>query len=67
MGQLAKEIADNKVAGSVIASSDNDLIDSEKLFFHQILKIYSSDDLQGVELAGALKNIMQLYVVWQKQ
>ena len=55
---LAKEIADNKVAGSVIASSDNDLIDSVKtILSSDTFKIYSSDDLQGVELAGALKNI----------
>ena len=55
---LAKEIADNKVAGSVIASSDNDLIDSVKtILSSNTFKIYSSDDLQGVELAGALKNI----------
>ena len=55
---LAKEIADNKVAGSVIASSDSDLIDSVKtILSSETFKIYSSDDLQGVELAGALKNI----------
>jgi len=55
---LAKEIADNKVAGSVIASSDNELINSVKsVLSSQTFKIYSSDDMQGVEFAGALKNI----------
>ena len=55
---LAKEIADNKVAGSVIASSDNELINSVKsALSSQTFKIYSSDDMQGVEFAGALKNI----------
>ena len=55
---LAKEIADNKVAGTVIASSDNHLINSVKeVLSSKTFKIYSSDDLQGVELAGALKNI----------
>ncbi len=55
---LAKEIADKKVAGSVIASSDNELINSVKsALSSQTFKIYSSDDMQGVEFAGALKNI----------
>ena len=55
---LAKEIADMKVAGSVIASSDNELINSVKsVLSSQTFKIYSSDDMQGVEFAGALKNI----------
>jgi glycerol-3-phosphate dehydrogenase (NAD(P)+) len=55
---LAKEIADNKVAGSVIASSDNELINSVKsALSSQTFKIYSSNDMQGVEFAGALKNI----------
>ena len=55
---LAKEIADNKVAGSVIASSDNELINSVKsVLSSQTFKIYSSNDMQGVEFAGALKNI----------
>ena len=55
---LAKEIAENKVAGSVIASSDNELINSVKsVLSSQTFKIYSSNDMQGVEFAGALKNI----------
>tara|TARA_B100000214_G_scaffold152785_1_gene109395 strand:- start:1252 stop:2262 length:1011 start_codon:yes stop_codon:yes gene_type:complete len=55
---LAKEIADNKVAGSVIASLDSDLVDSVKTVLSSAtFKIYSSNDVQGVELAGALKNI----------
>ena len=55
---LAKEIADKKVAGSVIASSDSELINSVKsVLSSQTFKIYSSDDMQGVEFAGALKNI----------
>ena len=55
---LAKEIADNKVAGSVIASSDNELINSVKsVLSSQTFKTYSSNDMQGVEFAGALKNI----------
>ena len=55
---LAKEIANEKVAGSVIASTNSELkaliknaLESEKF------KIYESADVKGVEYAGALKNI----------
>jgi len=55
---LAKEIANEKVAGSVIASHNAELkaliknaLESEKF------KIYDSADVKGVEYAGALKNI----------
>ena len=55
---LAKEIANEKVAGSVIASYNAELkafiknaLESEKF------KIYESTDVKGVEYAGALKNI----------
>ena len=55
---LAKEIANEKVAGSVIASHNEKLkefiknaLESEKF------KIYESSDVKGVEYAGALKNI----------
>ncbi len=55
---LAKEIAQNKIAGTVIASNNEDLI---KLVKHTLssktFKIFSSNDIQGVELGGALKNI----------
>ena len=55
---LAKEIANKKVAGSVIASPNTELkaliqnaLESDKF------KIYESADVKGVEYAGALKNI----------
>lgn len=55
---LAKEIADKKIAGTVIASSDDKLIATIKaILSSKQFKIYSSNDIQGVELAGALKNI----------
>ena len=55
---LAKEIADNKVAGTVIASPNNKLKNTVKLVLSsENFKIYSSNDMHGVELAGALKNI----------
>ena len=55
---LAKEIAENKVAGTVIAS-EFDEVNSEikSMLSSDTFKVFSSQDLQGVELAGALKNI----------
>ena len=55
---LAKEIADEKIAGTVIASPNENLIDIVKsVLSSETFKIYSSNDMQGVEMAGALKNI----------
>jgi len=55
---LAKEIAENKLAGTVIASPDEDLLIVVKsVLSSKHFKIYSSKDMHGVELAGALKNI----------
>ncbi len=55
---LAKEIADEKIAGTVIASPDENLVNIVKsVLSSETFKIYSSNDMQGVEMAGALKNI----------
>jgi len=55
---LAKEIAQNKIAGTVIASNNEDLIKLVKdILSSKTFKIFSSNDIQGVELGGALKNI----------
>jgi len=55
---LAKEIAEQKIAGTVIASSNSELTSSIKLILSSLtFKVFSSSDIQGVELAGALKNI----------
>ena len=55
---LAKEIADEKIAGTVIASPDESLRNIVKsVLSSETFKIYSSKDMQGVEMAGALKNI----------
>ena len=55
---LAKEIADKKIAGTVIASSSDTLLSQvKKVLSSDTFKVYSSNDIQGVELAGALKNI----------
>ena len=55
---LAKEIAENKVAGTVIASVNEELLDVVKsILSSKTFKIFSSNDIKGVELAGSLKNI----------
>ena len=55
---LAKEIAENKVAGTVIASENEQiLIEIKSMLSSNTFKVFSSQDIQGVELAGALKNI----------
>ena len=55
---LAKEIAENKVAGTVIASDNEELLDVVKsILSSKTFKIFSSNDIKGVELAGSLKNI----------
>jgi glycerol-3-phosphate dehydrogenase (NAD(P)+) len=55
---LAREIAEMKVAGTVIASRSEDLInDTKNILSSDTFKIYSSNDIYGVELAVALKNI----------
>ena len=55
---LAKEIAENKVAGTVIASENEQiLVEIKSMLSSSTFKVFSSQDMQGVELAGALKNI----------
>ena len=55
---LAKEIAEKKVTGTVIASLDNTLINDVKMVLaSETFKVYSSNDVQGIELAGSLENV----------
>jgi glycerol-3-phosphate dehydrogenase (NAD(P)+) len=55
---LAKEIAEEKVAGTVIASyNQGSAIEVKAMLSSNTFKVFSSQDMQGVELAGALKNI----------
>ena len=55
---LAKEIAEEKVAGTVIASENESInMEIKSMLSSKTFKVFSSQDTQGVELAGALKNI----------
>ena len=55
---LAKEIVAGMPAGTVIASSSEPLRSAVQKALHSALfRVFASSDVQGVELAGALKNI----------
>lgn len=55
---LAKEIAKRELAATVIASKDSDLRRGvQSGLSSSYFRVYASDDLYGVELGGALKNI----------
>lgn len=55
---LAKEIAAGQLTGTVIASEHDALKEEIQTLLHSpSLRVYSSDDMYGVELGGALKNV----------
>ena len=58
---LAREIAGGKPAGSVIASEDAELAaDLAAVLSSDRFRVYTNPDVIGVELCGALKNVMAL-------
>ena len=55
---LAKEIAKHVLTATVIASEHEAVRESiQKLLANEYFRVYSSNDMYGVELGGALKNI----------
>lgn len=55
---LAKEIAAGHLTGTVIASSHEDVRNEVKaLLKSETFRVYTNDDMFGVELGGSLKNI----------
>ncbi|MEX2961509.1 NAD(P)H-dependent glycerol-3-phosphate dehydrogenase [Microbulbifer sp. TYP-18] len=55
---FAKEIVEGHYTATVVASEDPELCDSIQTVLHsETFRVYSSGDVFGVELAGALKNI----------
>ncbi len=58
---LAKEIAQGKLATTVVASDYQDAAEqAQSALLSSRFRVYTSDDLVGVELGGALKNIVAL-------
>jgi len=58
---LAREIAAGKPAGSVVASADGDLAaELASVLSSDRFRVYTNPDIVGVELAGALKNVVAL-------
>jgi glycerol-3-phosphate dehydrogenase (NAD(P)+) len=58
---LAKEIAHGMPASTVIASRDEAVaLKAQELFMSPTFRVYTNTDVVGVELGGALKNIIAL-------
>ncbi|MFN8548339.1 MAG: NAD(P)H-dependent glycerol-3-phosphate dehydrogenase [Candidatus Eisenbacteria bacterium] len=58
---LAREVAEGKPAALLVASNDVAVAETvQRLFSSDRFRVYTSDDLVGVELAGALKNVIAL-------
>ncbi len=57
---FAKEVNENKPTALVIASKNLKLAEEFKKFFPSFLKIYTSTDVEGVEIAGAYKNVIAI-------
>ena len=55
----AEEVSMGIPTALVIASKHKDLLkDVQETFMNEVLRIYTSDDVKGAELGGALKNII---------
>lgn len=60
---LAREVADGKPAASVVASADAATAQQvQALLTTQRLRLYSTDDVVGVELGGTLKNVIAIAI-----
>ena len=58
---LSKEIAKGLPAASVVACPDNNTTkELQKILNSESFRVYTSDDVIGVELGGALKNIIAI-------
>jgi glycerol-3-phosphate dehydrogenase (NAD(P)+) len=58
---LAKEILAGQPSATVVASHFKEVIEvSARMLHGRLFRIYGNTDLRGVELAGALKNVMAI-------
>ena len=57
----AEEIVDGKSAATVIAATnDNYAKELQALFSSQIFRVYTSNDILGVQIGGAIKNVIAI-------
>jgi glycerol-3-phosphate dehydrogenase (NAD(P)+) len=57
----AEEIVQNKPSATVIASKNDKLVSSLQLLFSsEIFRVYKTSDLIGVQVGGAIKNIISI-------
>lgn len=55
----AEEVSMGVPTALVIASKHQEVLDNvQKVFMNEVLRIYTSNDIKGAELGGALKNII---------
>lgn len=55
---LAREVAAGHLTGTVIASDDETVRESVRMLLRsESFRVYTNDDMRGVELGGSLKNI----------
>jgi len=58
---LAKEISLGMPASTIIASGNKEVaLKTQSLFHSETFRVYTSDDVVGVELGGSLKNIIAI-------
>ncbi len=58
---IAREVLEGKPATTVVATAGHDSAEvAQRLLTTTSLRVYSGDDVVGIELAGALKNIIAL-------
>ncbi|MGB1040940.1 MAG: NAD(P)H-dependent glycerol-3-phosphate dehydrogenase [Flavobacteriales bacterium] len=58
---LAKEISDGQIGGTVIASRYNDVIrEGKKAVNSNVMRVYGSNETKGVEIASVLKNYIAI-------
>jgi len=60
---LADELSLRQLAGAVVASTDLETaVDIQKIFTTDYYRVYTSTDVMGCELAGAIKSVIALSV-----
>ena len=58
---FAQEVVESSFTSVVVASSNKDLALHFQLFTHaETFRVYTTDDVVGVELGGAMKNVMAI-------